>query len=249
MVLTGNTWNEQQIATLCQAVLNGIRYMEEQKLIHRDIKPHNILLNEAGEAKLCDFGISAQGPVRRTVIGTPYYLAPEVIQETGYGNACDIWALGISCIELAEYQPPLHDAHPMRVLFMIPLNPPPTLTSPEHWSQEFNSFLFHCLQKDPATRFPASQLLEHPFITQRANLKSLEPYLDDARDLVRSYGNGSLEVALKAAHARGGRGLKEDFDNDVDDSLDLRSIDERAMFGEFSDLDDELSVTYALPPV
>jgi len=76
-----------------------------------------------GEAKLCDFGISSdlkRGQIRKTVIGTPYYLAPEVIQEVGYDFKCDVWALGISCIEMAEFNPPLHDAHPMRVLFMVP---------------------------------------------------------------------------------------------------------------------------------
>ncbi len=93
---------------------------------------------------MADFGISShvsKGQKRRTVIGTPHYLAPEIILEEGYDIEADVWALGISCVEMAEFRPPLHDAHQMRVLFMIPKNNSPTLANQEHYSSEFNDFL------------------------------------------------------------------------------------------------------------
>uniref|UniRef100_A0A8C1JT13 non-specific serine/threonine protein kinase n=1 Tax=Cyprinus carpio TaxID=7962 RepID=A0A8C1JT13_CYPCA len=118
--------SEQQIAYVCREMLQGLDYLHGQKKIHRDIKGANILLNDHGEVKLADFGISAQITAtfarRMSFIGTPYWMAPEVAAveiKGGYNELCDIWSVGITAIELAELQPPLFDVHPLRVLFLM----------------------------------------------------------------------------------------------------------------------------------
>lgn len=196
MTMTSKTLTEPQIATVAEHVLQGLSYMEQNKKIHRDIKPHNILLNTKGEAKLADFGISRdmEGAVlRRTVIGTPYYLAPEVIKESGYDGRADVWALGISCIEMAEKDPPYADVHPMRVLFLVANNPAPKLTHPELWSSEFNDFVTKCLEVDPMKRPQPSQLLKHPFL-RGASPAELAPLIQLAQQFVDQH--GGLEKAL-----------------------------------------------------
>eukprot|EP01125_Pyxidicula_operculata_P010482 TRINITY_DN3448_c0_g1_i4.p1 TRINITY_DN3448_c0_g1~~TRINITY_DN3448_c0_g1_i4.p1 ORF type:complete len:1316 (-),score=283.41 TRINITY_DN3448_c0_g1_i4:149-4096(-) len=230
MTITKNTFNEHQISTLCRAILEGLVYMTKASRIHRDIKPHNVLVNEKGEAKLCDFGISrdiVNGQKRKTVIGTPYYLAPEVIKEEGYDNKVDVWALGISAIEMAEFNPPLHHAHPMRVLFMIPQNPAPTLTNPEHWSKEFNNFVAKCLDKDPETRSSPSDLLSHSFIREKSGVSTLLPYLKHLDNILDKH--GSLDAALRAANKA------TESDDESEDDFENESFNEKAMFGEFSD--------------
>jgi serine/threonine protein kinase len=168
MKLTRSFMKEPEIAAVCKATLNGLQYLHERRKIHRDIKAGNILLNLKGEAKLADFGVAGQlsdtVAKRNTVIGTPFWMAPEIIQEVGYGVEADIWSLGITCIEMAEGKPPYYNIHPMRAIFIIPTRPPPTLENPNKFSKEFNAFIAHCLTKNPAQRPSASDLLKNPFI-------------------------------------------------------------------------------------
>lgn len=184
--------SEGEIADTLAAVLQGLAFLHSgggeggAPIIHRDLKAGNILLTEDGGAKLGDFGVSAQlsstMTKRRTVIGSPYWMAPEVICESAYGPSADIWSLGITAIELAEGRPPLSAVHPMRAIFLIPSRQPPRLpcvtdppataaatattdSSGRTYSAEFCDFVAQCCQKDPDARPTAAALLSHPFIT------------------------------------------------------------------------------------
>ena len=169
MAICETTLDEKLIAICMKHSLMGLDYLHKKK-IHRDIKAANILLNHAGDCKLADFGVSKELvntlAKSKTVIGTPYWMAPEVFTEkrAGYDAKADIWSLGITAIECAVGEPPHSDVHPMRAIFLIPKCPPPTL-GPGNWSADFKDFVAKCLIKDPKARPSAAALLGHPFIT------------------------------------------------------------------------------------
>ncbi|XP_068804740.1 myosin-IIIb [Struthio camelus] len=159
---------------LCGALL-GLQHLHNNRIIHRDVKGNNILLTTEGGVKLVDFGVSAQLTStrlrRNTSVGTPFWMAPEVIAceqqyDYSYDARCDVWSLGITAIELGDGDPPLFDMHPVKTLFKIPRNPPPTLLHPEKWCRGFNHFISQCLIKDFEERPSVTHLLEHPFIKQ-----------------------------------------------------------------------------------
>nr|CAD7204221.1 unnamed protein product [Timema douglasi] len=150
MRLCKKTLTEDEIATILCDALKGLEYLHLRRKIHRDIKAGNILLNMEGHAKLADFGVAGQltdtMAQRNTMIGTPFWMAPEVIQEIGYDCAVDIWSLGITALEMAEGKPPYGDIHPMRAIFMIPTKPPPSFRQPDKWSPEFIDFVRNAKQ-------------------------------------------------------------------------------------------------------
>lgn len=165
--------NDNQIAYIIRETVKALVYLHENHCMHRDIKGHNILLTEQGNVKLVDFGVSSHLAAtmarRNTSVGTPFWMSPEVIAceqqlDQSYDSRCDVWSLGITAIELAEGDPPLSDLHPMRALFQIPRNPPPTLVHPEYFSALLSDLIAECLVKDFETRPFAKELLDHPFL-------------------------------------------------------------------------------------
>jgi len=185
MRLRKKTLKETEIATILKDTLEGLVYLHARRKIHRDIKAGNILLNSEGHAKLADFGVAGQltdtMAKRNTVIGTPFWMAPEVIQEIGYDCLADIWSLGITALEMAEGKPPYGDIHPMRAIFMIPTKPPPSFRDPDKWSTELIDFVSRCLVKNPEHRSTAAELLQHEFIKGAPPVSSLLPLIQEAK--------------------------------------------------------------------
>ncbi|XP_050925647.1 mitogen-activated protein kinase kinase kinase kinase 4 isoform X8 [Lates calcarifer] len=186
----GNSLKEDWIAYISREILRGLAHLHAHHVIHRDIKGQNVLLTENAEVKLVDFGVSAQLDRtvgrRNTFIGTPYWMAPEVIAcdenpDATYDYRSDLWSCGITAIEMAEGAPPLCDMHPMRALFLIPRNPPPRLKS-KKWSKKFFSFIEGCLVKNYTQRPPTEQLLKHPFIRDQPNERQVRIQLKDHID-------------------------------------------------------------------
>uniref|UniRef100_A0A9J7XDA3 non-specific serine/threonine protein kinase n=1 Tax=Cyprinus carpio carpio TaxID=630221 RepID=A0A9J7XDA3_CYPCA len=189
----GNSLKEDWIAYISREILRGLAHLHAHHVIHRDIKGQNVLLTENAEVKLVDFGVSAQLDRtvgrRNTFIGTPYWMAPEVIAcdenpEATYDYRSDLWSCGITAIEMGEGAPPLCDMHPMRALFLIPRNPPPRLKS-KKWSKKFFSFIETCLVKNYNHRPSTEQLLKHPFIRDQPNERHVRIQLKDHIDRTR----------------------------------------------------------------
>ncbi|XP_077393980.1 mitogen-activated protein kinase kinase kinase kinase 5 isoform X11 [Festucalex cinctus] len=167
--------SEMQIAYVCRETLQGLGYLHTKGKMHRDIKGANILLTNDGDVKLADFGVAAKITAtiakRKSFIGTPYWMAPEVAaveKNGGYNQLCDIWAVGITSIELAELQPPMFDLHPMRALFLMSKSSfqPPKLKDKNKWSAAFHNFVKVSLTKNPKKRPTAEKLLSHVYVVQ-----------------------------------------------------------------------------------
>lgn len=206
MRLRKKTLSEDEIATILSDTLKGLEYLHLRRKIHRDIKAGNILLNSEGHAKLADFGVAGQltdtMAKRNTVIGTPFWMAPEVIQEIGYDCVADIWSLGITALEMAEGKPPYGDIHPMRAIFMIPTKPPPSFRDPDKWTPEFIDFVSVCLVKNPKERALATDLLQHVFIGNSKPPNILSQMIADACEIRqnRTYRNMSYRSIARPTY-------------------------------------------------
>ncbi|KAF0881819.1 M4K5 kinase, partial [Crocuta crocuta] len=180
--------SELQIAYVCRETLQGLAYLHTKGKMHRDIKGANILLTDHGDVKLADFGVAAKITAtiakRKSFIGTPYWMAPEVAaveKNGGYNQLCDIWAVGITAIELGELQPPMFDLHPMRALFLMSKSnfQPPKLKDKTKWSSTFHNFVKIALTKNPKKRPTAERLLTHTFVGQPGLSRALAVELLD----------------------------------------------------------------------
>ncbi|KAF2072206.1 hypothetical protein CYY_006472 [Polysphondylium violaceum] len=165
---TEKTLNESQISFVVKNTLKGLIYLHSQNIIHRDVKAANILLSENCDVKIADFGVSeklnSSFDQSKEMIGTPLWMAPEVILKKSYDYKADVWSLGITIIEMADGLPPHMDMNPMRAMKMVPIWPPPTFKDPKQWSPLLNDFLAKCLCKDPEKRASPTELLNHPFL-------------------------------------------------------------------------------------
>uniref|UniRef100_A0A671W032 non-specific serine/threonine protein kinase n=1 Tax=Sparus aurata TaxID=8175 RepID=A0A671W032_SPAAU len=181
---------EPQIRVVCKQTLQALIYLHDNNIIHRDLKAGNILLTLDGDVKLADFGVSAKNTKtlqrRDSFIGTPYWMAPEVVmcetsKDRPYDYKADIWSLGVTLIELGQIEPPNHEMNPMRVLLKIAKSDPPTLMQPSRWSPEFNDFLKRCLDKHVDNRWSAAQLLQHSFVSSVSDSRPVRELIAEAK--------------------------------------------------------------------
>ncbi|AOA64264.1 signal transducing kinase of the PAK family [Komagataella phaffii CBS 7435] len=184
-IVTHSVMSEGQIGAVCKETLEGLLFLHSKGIIHRDIKSDNILLSLSGEIKITDFGFCAQikeyNLKRTTMVGTPYWMAPEVVSRKEYGPKVDLWSLGIMVIEMIEGEPPYLNETPLRALFLITTNGTPKLEEPDILSGGLKSFLQSCLEVNPERRADAIQLLQHPFILNADPISSLIPLVNAAR--------------------------------------------------------------------
>ncbi|XP_054139563.1 serine/threonine-protein kinase PAK 3-like [Melozone crissalis] len=176
---------EGQIGAVCRECLQGLHFLHCRQVIHRDIKSCNVLVSTDGSVKLGDFGLCAQlspeHSKRSSSVGTPSWMAPEVVRGEAYGPKVDIWSLGIMGLEMVEGEAPYQREARLRVFELLERNGPPKLQNPRHHSALLRDFLRCCLQADEDRRWSAQELLQHPFVTSGDPASSLAALIISAK--------------------------------------------------------------------
>ncbi|XP_031428837.1 serine/threonine-protein kinase PAK 4 isoform X2 [Clupea harengus] len=184
-IVTHTRMNEEQIATVCLSVLKALAVLHSQGVIHRDIKSDSILLTQDGRIKLSDFGFCAQVSKevqhRKSLVGTPYWMAPELISRLPYGPEVDIWSLGVMVIEMVDGEPPYFNEPPLKAMKMIRDNLPPKLKNLHKVSPLLKGFLDRMLVRDPTQRATANELLKHPCLSKAGPPSCIVPLMRQNR--------------------------------------------------------------------
>lgn len=223
---------EVEIAAICSQTLDALRYLHSLKRIHRDIKAGNILLSDHAIVKLADFGSASLVDPAQTFIGTPFFMAPEVIlamDEGHYSDRADIWSLGITCIELAERRPPLFSMNAMSALYHIAQNDPPTLapidtTEQPEWSPEFVQFIDKCLRKPAEERMSAEECFRHPFIQRTRPQDTIQELIQRTKNMVLELDNFQYKKMRKLMYldeTEGKEGIEGGNGVNLPDDLDF----------------------------
>ena len=178
--------NESQIAYVMRETNEALRYLHSLHRIHRDIKSDNVLINHQGELKLADFGVSVQlteyKQKRNTIIGTPYWMSPEVIKGQEYDTKVDIWSLGIICREMIDGVPPYMNEPPLRALFEISTKGIPPIKS-GNWTQQFIKFVDSCLSVDVDRRPTSEELSKHEFLSKACSKEEFASLISHVEEL------------------------------------------------------------------
>ena len=181
------TMDESVIAYICREVLRGLDSLHSIRRLHRDIKGDNILLDMDGSVKVADFGfcaeLSQRSGKRNTVVGTPFWMAPEVIRGANYDTKVDIWSMGILALECAEGKPPHLGVSPIRAMFLIATQGAPELSNPSGWSMDLKQFISMCCSLKPADRPTAKQALSHPFIAKSCSPADAAAFFSESCEL------------------------------------------------------------------